>query len=340
MAFAVECERAEKDAGAGTLTEAQARKILNDILERTATGETLRCPSAGDYLREWVASKAATKTETTVAGYDHVVKAFLTHLGDRAAARPLTSLSTRQVQSFISARANAGLSASTVQTSAKVLRTILNRARRQGVVTTNVAEAVELPEGDVVERGTFTPAEIKMLVDAADGEWKTLILLGYFTGARLSDCCRMQWEMVDLGKGTLTFPQSRTDKPVIVPLHPELEAHLSKLASCDKPEKYLMPILASKGPGGRNGLSESFKNIMRKAGVDVQPVEREDGVRTLSRRSFHALRHSFASALANAGVAPELRMRLTGHASEAIHRGYSHLELQTLRDAIAKLPTL
>ncbi len=30
------------------------------------------------------------------------------------------------------------------------------------------------------------------LVEAADGEWKAVILLGFFTGARLSDCCRME----------------------------------------------------------------------------------------------------------------------------------------------------
>jgi integrase len=47
-----------------------------------------------------------------------------------------------------------------------------NLARPQGIITTN-------------------PAEVKILVATVTGEWKTLILLDYFTGARLSDCCRM-----------------------------------------------------------------------------------------------------------------------------------------------------
>jgi hypothetical protein len=33
-------------------------------------------------------------------------------------------------------------------------------------------------------------------------------------------------------------------------------------------------------------------------------------------------------------------MKLTGHASDAIHRGYTHHELKMLRDALAKLPRL
>jgi integrase len=333
-------ERAVKLAKADTLTEAQARSILGGILERCATGESFRCPSTGQFFKDWLAIKETSKAEGTSANYDFIVRQFLAHLGDRATARPLTSLTPRQVQGFIEARAKSGLSASTVQTSGKVIRTVLNRARRQGLVAVNVAEAVDLPKADTVERGSFTPAEVKLLVDEAEGEWKTLITLAYYTGARLRDCCRMTWESVDLVKGTLTFTQGKTGKPVIAPIHPSLEAHLSKLASCDKAEKHLMPGMADKATGGNNGLSTAFKRIMRKAGVDSQPVERDEGVRTLSRRTFHALRHSFTSALANAGVAPELRMKLTGHKTEAIHAGYTHHELETLRAAITKLPSL
>ncbi len=60
----------------------------------------------------------------------------------------------------------------------------------------------------------------------------------------------------------------------------------------------------------------------------------------VARRTFHALRHSLTSALLNAGVAQELRMKLTGHKSAAVHRGYSHAEMGTLRAAVAKLPGL
>jgi integrase len=64
------------------------------------------------------------------------------------------------------------------------------------------------------------------------------------------------------------------------------------------------------------------------------------GVRQLSRRTFYALRHSFSSALANQGVAPELWMKFTGHKTEAVHRGYAHHELEKLRAAVEKPPSL
>jgi len=207
------------------------------------------------------------------------------------------------------------------------------------LISTNPVEAVDLPEKESVQRGTFTGAEVKMLVDVAEGEWKTLILLGYFTGARLSDCCRMEWEKINLADGTLAYQQSKTGKGVTIPIHPDLQQHLDDLASSDTAEQFIMPGMADKGSGGRHGLSESFKSLVRKAGLSLQTVQ-GGGHRQLSRRTFHALRHSFTSALANAGVAPELRMKLTGHASEAIHRNYTHHELDVLRTAVAKMPSL
>ena len=100
-----------------------------------------------------------------------------------------------------------------------------------------------------------------------------------------------------------------------------------------------MPDMANMTPGGRHGLSEGFKRIMGKAGVDLQTVKGQ-GQRSISKRTFHALRHSFTSALANEGVPEELRMKLTGHTTKAVHQGYTHHELETLRAALGNLTKL
>ena len=48
-----------------------------------------------------------------------------------------------------------------------------------------------------------------------------------------------------------------------------------------------------------------------------------------------------SSAMANADVPPEIRQKLTGHASEDMNKQYTHLELETVRravDSISRLP--
>ena len=338
LAVAMEYERASKLARCGELVEAQAREVLKDIMKRADTGETLRGMSIKSYFDTWLAGKKTRQSNGTWKRYGATVEDFLKTLGNRA-SKPLTSLTAADVERFLNHRMSRELAPATVIHDVHSIGVALNAARRQGLIPTNPAEAVELPEKKGVERGTFTPAEVKMLVDTADGEWKLLILFAYFTGARLGDCCRMQWEGVDLGEGTLTYTQTKTGAKVTIPLHRDLLARLNKLAGTDKAEVFILPHMANLRPGGRHGLSESFKRIMRKAGVDCQTVKGA-GKRMISRRSFHALRHSFTSALANQNVSAELRMKLTGHKTEGEHQKYTHHEMDNLRAAVKKIPSL
>jgi integrase len=65
----------------------------------------------------------------------------------------------------------------------------------------------------------------------------------------------------------------------------------------------------------------AFKRIMERAGIDDGVARERSGQRghKVSRLSFHSLRHSFTSALANANVPAEVRQKLTGHADERSH---------------------
>ena len=338
LAVAMEFERASKLARRGELVEAQAREVLKDIMKRADMGETLQSVTIKAHFDAWLASKRARKSEATGERYGMAVNAFLKTLGKRASLA-LTSLTTRDVENFLDARTAENLSPATLNLDVKIIGGALNVARRQGLLATNPAEAVELPEIESTERGTFTPDEVKMLVDAAEGEWKLLIPLAYYTAARLGDCCRMQWEGVDLAGETLTYTQSKTGKKVTVPLHPDLLARLNKLAGTDKPEVFILPQLAGQRVSGRRGLSETFKGIMRLAGVDTM-TGRGAGKRMFSRRTFHSLRHTSNSEMANKGVSAEVRMGVTGHSSAREHQKYTHLEMDTRRAAVGKLPSL
>jgi integrase len=317
-------------------------------MERTGTGDTLRNPKTAEWLREWLEAKEATKAATTHTRYKGTVDDFITYLGARA-NRPLVAIVPRDIQGFIDWRAKQKVGPSTLNVEGKILRSAFNRARKLGLIQGNPAEAVDLPARQSIERGTFTPTEVQLLADAAevasklpkaraaDKEWKTLILLGYYTGARLSECCRVAWNDIDLAKGTISFPVTKAGKGKahVMPLHPELTTHLESIAG-DKPGP-IMPHLANVRVSGRRGLSQHFLGIMAKAGLDAEKVDGA-GKRQLHKRTFHALRHSFNSALANAGVSPEVRMKLIGHRSAAVNRGYTHHELETLKAELAKLP--
>ena len=181
---------------------------------------------------------------------------------------------------------------------------------------------------------------MRLLLTSADDEWKTAILCGYYLGARLGDVISLSWENVDLAGNVITYEQRKTGKTVVAPLHPDLKAHLFKLAG-DNPRAPLCPKLQRRSIGGRSGLSQTFTLIMHNAGVDQHQVKGKGKQgRAFSKLSFHSLRHTFTSALANANIPAEVRQKLTGHADAATHQKYTHLELEPLQAAIATLPSL
>jgi integrase len=69
-------------------------------------------------------------------------------------------------------------------------------------------------------------------------------------------------------------------------------------------------------------------------------IERAGKGRTIQARTFHSLRHSFTTDLANADIPAELRQKLTGQADETVHSFYTHTNLERLRQAVRKLPSV
>ena len=123
-----------------------------------------------------------------------------------------------------------------------------------------------------------------------------------------------------------------------IPLHAELERHLLKSPGVGR--AFVFPSLAGKGTGGKLGLSGQFAAIMARAGIEGKITRHTAQGRANNSLSFHSLRHSFNSVLANAGVSQEIRMKLTGHMSAEMNKGYTHHELAPLRAAVAVIPSI
>jgi integrase len=335
-----EWQAAADKARQGHFVEVQARKVLNDILAHVGQSP-MSNETPKSFLDQWLRGKGDGGTALRYAG---TVAKFLEYLGDRQSA-PLTAISHQDVLGFIQKREEQGVAPKTLVTDLRTLSAAFNLARKLGLITANPVEhalALHPLRVESSQRDVFSSAQVSALVNAAEGDWKTMVLLGFYTGARIGDCANMRWDNINLVNGVVDFvPQKsrRKNKRVVVPLHPNLLAHLEKLASTDRPENSLCPSLAGRPTSGKLGLSAQFSRLMATACIDIQRAAGL-GVRRFSTLSFHSLRHSFNSALANAGVPQEARMKLTGHSSAAINGDYTHLELPSLRAAVQKLPDL
>jgi integrase len=176
------------------------------------------------------------------------------------------------------------------------------------------------------------------LVKAASGDWKGLILVAFYTGARLGDCANLSWRNVDLVSEikTLRFVQAKTQREVVSVIHPVLEDYLLSLPTPKSDDTFLFSSLAQ---CETSTLSRAFRLLMQSANIEQRVIrERAKSGRSVNALSFHSLRHSFSSLLANAGIAEETRMALTGHTTREMQQHYTHRQLSVLRDAVAVLP--
>jgi integrase len=334
-------ERAESMVRNGLITEAQLRRVLSATLERVS-GETIHAPSIREWLDQWLKSRQGTASNTTLLKYNQVIRDFTEHLGRKADAR-LEAISPADFISFRDSLLEEGRTPQTVnQLVRKVLSTPFTLAVKLGQIPANPLIAIAPLRSAAGEKSVFTPDQVIRLVKAAQGDWKGVILAGYYTGARLQDVTNLKWSNVDLVKRLIIFKAGKTNTKVVVTIHPDLEDHLLSLKMSDDPQAPVFPEVAGKAGPGRNGLSMTFKRIMLAAGIESAKARERAGKagRSLSALSFHSLRHSFNSALANAGVSQELRQKLTGHASAEINDHYTHHEVETLRRAVEAIPRL
>lgn len=276
-----------------------------------------------------------------MAKYRQVLRDFEKSLGSRADLA-LDHITSNDALAYRDAILKGGRGEATANQSMKVVSAAFNAAWRQDHIRKNPCLALDSlhkkARVNATKRATFSSAQVKKLVDAAEGDWKGAILFGYYTGARLSDVANMRWQSIDFDADTICFTPSKTGREITLPLHPNLKKalELPKIRGIGK--AFLFPSLAGKGTGGAHGLSGRFTSIMERAGIEGKIMRVVENGRGVSSLSFHSLRHSFTSALANAGIAEEVRMKLTGHSTRDVHAGYSHHEMELLRSAIATLP--
>lgn len=322
----------------GKVVADAAEKTLRPIIEefvRLAGGE-LTSYTVKLWLETWLAAKTDASKSTRLE-YKRASDLFVKFLGTRA-ERPLTTVQPLHVEQF-KAHLSKRIAATTVNKTLKILKTALSRAVAKRQLEFSPAQHVELVETVAGKRRALTLDEIKTLLSVASADWRTMILLGLYTGQRLQDCASLTWREVDLLQSAISLRTQKTDRAQVLPIAEPLARHLATLAG-DDPDAPLCPGLHGKRS---SWLSGQFHKLM----VQVELAQTRDHVgkgkgrdakRETSKVSFHSLRHSATSLLKSAGVSDSVAMDIIGHDTAAVSRIYTHIADDAKRAAVNKLP--
>jgi integrase len=332
-------EKASEEARQQRLTEARAREVISELM-RSVGGESLTVFTVEQWFDHFVNQKKKSRAAATAKRHAQTMRDFMEFLGHRAKLN-IAAITSRDIASFRDHRHSLGLAPATLNIDVAILSSAFNAALRQGHISVNPCLAIEPLKNKPQRKGVFTPEQVAALLKTAESDWRSLIMVAFYTGQRLLDCANLRWRDVDLVSDikTIRFQVRKSGAEIVTVIHPSLENYLLSLSAPETDDEYIFPTLAERRS---SVLSNQFRKIMERAHLEHREIRKRisKGGRSVAALSFHSLRHSFSSILANAGVSEERRMALTGHRSRDMHQRYSHHELEQLQKAVALLPTL
>lgn len=201
-----------------------------------------------------------------------------------------------------------------------VLRAAFKWAKPNGYAQTNPANEVpRLPRPSGLRRmnRAWRPEEVAAVLNVARGGMRVAIALAIYAGMRQGDAIRLKWSARQ--DGGIVWVQHKTAEPVWVPERSELRAILDAadkdgifMVARRRRNKSAQPIRDSDYT--ERGFRASFFRIIRGL-VAKQKVG--------AGLTFHGLRVTAATNLADAGCDPKTIAAITGHRTSAMVEHYT-----------------
>lgn len=278
------------------------------------------------YLDEWLASKAAEVSPSTLRIYTSELAHLRPHIGKARLAKLRPADVRRAVRALPGTTVEFGRKGKGKQTAvlttraANAARTVLSNALadavHDGLLPVNPASSdrVKSLKHDEREINVWTAQQVTAFLDTClrDG----CVLYAYFytaltTGLRVGELAALRWS--DLTESTLRVersadaswtktPAGRRTVPLPVDARQVLEQHKAALR-IEGVDSLLVFPTASGGPVTRYYARSALTRWSGKANVP--------------RRTPHELRHTYASMMIAAGVDPATLSRWMGHSSPA-----------------------
>jgi integrase len=293
--------------------------------------------TVADFVRarveQWEAS--GDISARTAQRYRQLVKnQIVPHLG----MKPLQKLTRLDIEGWHTALRNGGLAARTIGYAHRVLGKALNDAEKDGLVIKNICKVQKAPKvaGD---DDMVIVQDVPGLVAKLPGtRVHVLAMIALFTGMRLGEILALRWNRIDLDRkvaqvrGALEqttahgvrfkLPKSRAGRrDITLPdllvdtLREHRKAALElrmQIGAGRIPDDALLFATIDGNPRSPNAMSTAWADFAESVGMPEV--------------TFHALRHSHASQLIDAGVDIVTISKRLGHAKPDITlRVYAHL---------------
>lgn len=304
--------------------ESRIRQSIRNATYRNKE-EIQQIPTVAEFADEFVDTYAVTNNKPSEVASKRSI--FRHHLVPFFGPMRLNQIGIREIERYKSQKLRQGLSPKTVNNHLTVLRRMLAVAVDWELLShvPNVQWLrTQEPDFDFL---TFEEAE--RLVEGAEPEWRTMVLLGLKTGMRVGELRALRWFDIDLHAGQLMVRQAVSREVVGTPKNGrtrKIPLSDGALAALKQHRHLRGEFVFCNGDGSllsRGRCKWPLWRACRRAG--------------LRRLGWHVLRHSFASHLVMRGAPLKVVQELMGHATIAMTMRYAHLSPDVRRGAVQLL---
>jgi integrase len=318
--------------------------------------------TVGRWLETWLKNmKPPSTAPKTWISYEGFVRLHLAPcLGDIR----LKELQPQHVRDFMSQCLGTGLSPRTVKHLRDALRAALNQAIGDDLIQRNVAARVKPPEMEPRALDVYTPAEARMLIEAARGHrLEALFTAATALGLRKGECLGLQWPDIDFARLALTVAHNlqrvkRVRRGDVVKAgEAKTERLLQRRPKGKKIKSLRMPAAVAEALLRHRDRQAEERRLAGSAwkgdgkyvftstvGTPIEPRQLDHEFKALCdaarlrRIRFHDLRHSAASILIAQGVHPKAIQELLRHSSIQLTMDtYGHLFDEMHRETADKM---
>ncbi len=306
-----------------------AQKRLAELLIEIDKGICITPSKAtvATYLERWLQEYA--KPNLSPRGFDRYSSIINGDLIPGLGGIPLAQLRPEHLQKHYADRLAVGLSAGTIRYYHAVIHKALQTAMKWGLVSRNVADALDIPRIQRKDMQTWDESEVNCFLEAAKtSHYYVLFYLALFSGMRRSELLALRWQDVDLMFGQIsvnrglhqmrnggyvfTQPKSVKSRRTIA-LSPSVSLLLREHKAKQVFERRMLGVTLQDSdlvfshldkPLRPNTVTNAWRFLAIKAGVKVIRL--------------HDARHTHASLMLKQGIHPKIVQERLGHSTIAM----------------------
>ena len=247
----------------------------------------------------------------TVGEYGDDLRKFESFFKNLDATLTWETVDSDVIRDWMESMMDKGNIATSVNRRLSAVRSFYRFALSRGLVAADPSHGVKGPKKEKPLPQFVREADMDALLDESmwnmrryeDVRARTIILMIYETGVRISELLGLDDAAVDLAACQLKVTGKR-DKQRVIPFGGELRASLEAYMSLrDASVEKKSPALLLSADGTRMAYHTARREVKKHL----------SRVCTLKKRSPHVLRHTFATAMLNNGAGIESVKKLLGH---------------------------